>query len=1480
MLKRAFLAICVSAVCFCSNGEERLMSSRPPSPDEITAELNKNKKELHTLDPKNSRWDAYKIGVNGDKAPFVVRDDYAVLQYGKAWNFKNGMPVNLKPKRNVSNFRIENGKLEFTTGENAEIAWGDGYHKQECIGKNWFRHICPIFVEIKIKQSLPKSDWTFSFPNTMSAHGSGTRKAFHLVGTDWQTVNLKLGISNDVIRALFLKTKQAGNHVEIESVSVYTPQLTRLYQKEIELRDEPESANFCCCAGPSYKISINGVPVCREERSRRMYGILNSYDDMGKYFKKGKNIIQVEAETIDWSRHVDEMIFAGMVFDKAGNSYSLKSDASWKARYISPTGASTPSAWKPVKLLAKVTGHFGQNGQPGGAFYLNPPRFGRVKQKPDGREQPIFRDSENITFDISVFATGLKSNFDLKCRVMDALDNDKELSNITLLSDAKPEKTSTILSFKAPHSGVYNFSVDLIEKNSGELIENNLFEAVSVGLIKQREVVIDTPRAGLDLKLIDEIDCANDFKRPMVCATQNGELKSAKIIEKPFGKYLVTPDETYSFISWNTEFADWKKPHLIEMDYPDDANRIIGLDVSYNSYFKRLACDWGDRNYTACASGVYTGFQNRPSGGMRTLRAVFYPKMAVGTVTVINNYNDMEGAGCAYNLSPFNKTPDPLKNPAAVSKIRIYEIQNELPALKIFSKRSRLTGVHTERLSILPNNFYNGELDANFIDGQDLSHFKFHGFYKAWYITSENFIRYMRFCGENMFIAGMEMYFQTTCYPSSNPDRAAKLMFQEDAAALLGEMFAANDMTLLLGIEYSGPAILNRKNRMATVEEIAQGARTYSAINANGRPVRGWNTITNINDKEVKDDFLFMIDELCERYKNNPGIKGLFLQEQCGAFLPSIPFNFHSGIDPLDSDYSDTTISLFEKETGITIPVDAKDPKRFSKRHDWLLANKKREWMDWRVRDIFEINRQAADIVKKIAPSWTTYIMHNFKHDAVSKLGLTADEFQRRTGFYPPMYKNPDFCVGRVYPECVRFECEHHDTWLNSGAYFETPEVSAMFNDGMEKTAIQIGPQFVEKQLKLPKMDGNRQWFWVDLFNATYSEPAGENLLKLNNRVLLRETPYLIAQFWSDVNMPCGSEFERGLFNRAFTVIPIGDYKNLEGSGLDDNTVIRAAGSNFYIINPLPCELAVSLKPEGASVLTDLSSGEKFKLEDGAFKITLDANGLRTFALDKGHLISASSKCPRSAALEYETRAKKIITATASFKERIKDGTISSFLKPDAEKLIGFADRLERELAKGQFGKIRLELDSFTLRKTLSDLDRLLSSVEWRVIGPFDNNERKGFERVFDVEKDLLKGAPEMEYPGIAGTTAKWKNLSSEKSGIIDLSSFYGGNRDHQIAYAKTFAFSPVETPVELLLGSDDGMKVWVNGKEVFAIKPPGRSLTPGENRANAALKKGWNQIIVKAENNIGGWGFSLEVRDTNGEKIPGLRFNPNPRSN
>jgi hypothetical protein len=87
--------------------------------------------------------------------------------------------------------------------------------------------------------------------------------------------------------------------------------------------------------------------------------------------------------------------------------------------------------------------------------------------------------------------------------------------------------------------------------------------------------------------------------------------------------------------------------------------------------------------------------------------------------------------------------------------------------------------------------------------------------------------------------------------------------------------------------------------------------------------------------------------------------------------------------------------------------------------------------------------------------------------------------------------------------------------------------------------------------------------------------------------------------------------------------------------------------------------------------------------------------------------------------------------------------------------------------------------------------------------------------------------------------------------------------------------FVPAAQPVIFEIGSDDGIKLWVND-EVIHTNNTIRGIVPGEDRVKGKLRAGWNDLFVKITQSTAGCGFILTIKSPEGGEIPGLRFDPN----
>ena len=76
--------------------------------------------------------------------------------------------------------------------------------------------------------------------------------------------------------------------------------------------------------------------------------------------------------------------------------------------------------------------------------------------------------------------------------------------------------------------------------------------------------------------------------------------------------------------------------------------------------------------------------------------------------------------------------------------------------------------------------------------------------------------------------------------------------------------------------------------------------------------------------------------------------------------------------------------------------------------------------------------------------------------------------------------------------------------------------------------------------------------------------------------------------------------------------------------------------------------------------------------------------------------------------------------------------------------------------------------------------------------------------------------------------------------------------------------------PARLIVGSDDGVAVWVNRREVFRHHIQ-RGFCSREETIAIDLREGENEVLVKVGQAEAGWMFALHIEDEGGAPIPGL---------
>jgi len=156
------------------------------------------------------------------------------------------------------------------------------------------------------------------------------------------------------------------------------------------------------------------------------------------------------------------------------------------------------------------------------------------------------------------------------------------------------------------------------------------------------------------------------------------------------------------------------------------------------------------------------------------------------------------------------------------------------------------------------------------------------------------------------------------------------------------------------------------------------------------------------------------------------------------------------------------------------------------------------------------------------------------------------------------------------------------------------------------------------------------------------------------------------------------------------------------------------------------------------------------------------------------------------------------------------------------------------------------------------------------LVGPFDNTDNVGFEKEYPPEQDIDMNKT---YQGKGDKDVKWEKLSDKYAdGFVNLEEIFEDNR-YTVAYGLTTVISPAEREAQLRIGSDDDVKVWLNGEPVWKYKHRWGPATIDRDIVNVKLNKGKNSIMVKVTQGPGGWGFYLRITDTNGKPFDDVKF-------
>jgi hypothetical protein len=161
--------------------------------------------------------------------------------------------------------------------------------------------------------------------------------------------------------------------------------------------------------------------------------------------------------------------------------------------------------------------------------------------------------------------------------------------------------------------------------------------------------------------------------------------------------------------------------------------------------------------------------------------------------------------------------------------------------------------------------------------------------------------------------------------------------------------------------------------------------------------------------------------------------------------------------------------------------------------------------------------------------------------------------------------------------------------------------------------------------------------------------------------------------------------------------------------------------------------------------------------------------------------------------------------------------------------------------------------------------------LAWLVSGPFPDPgafqlKGVGFNREYSVEK----ATESREFDTVAGPPeSDWHLATGDRARGLDLLPSLG-TASEQFAYCATDLVADRNETVQLLFGSDDGAKVFLDGVQVFS-EEAARGIRRDEDRVELHLRQGKNHLLFKVEQLNQGWGLMARVVALDGRPFPGL---------
>ncbi|MAO84772.1 MAG: hypothetical protein CMH50_12970 [Myxococcales bacterium] len=155
----------------------------------------------------------------------------------------------------------------------------------------------------------------------------------------------------------------------------------------------------------------------------------------------------------------------------------------------------------------------------------------------------------------------------------------------------------------------------------------------------------------------------------------------------------------------------------------------------------------------------------------------------------------------------------------------------------------------------------------------------------------------------------------------------------------------------------------------------------------------------------------------------------------------------------------------------------------------------------------------------------------------------------------------------------------------------------------------------------------------------------------------------------------------------------------------------------------------------------------------------------------------------------------------------------------------------------------------------------------WLLLGAWDNE----LARCLPTEDGLVQDEEGLQPEPFQLTENREWQPHTDGDAYIDLNQVFPFDQQYE-AYAFAHVHAPAAQRALLAVGSDDGMRAWLNGQMVTESADC-RGAQPDQNVAEINLQEGWNRLLIRVKDLGGGWGFYARFLNEDRTPVRGLKI-------